>query len=133
MTEPAKPLDPWRDAAEIARRLTLRDAQLLVAIGAEAWCAKCRVLRPEFESHSAAEAPAHVVWFWLDLEDHAEFIGDFVPVDLPLLLRYRNGQLIQASVIEELSAASLRLRDVTKPGLKPSLWEVFCAKNWASQ
>jgi Thioredoxin len=126
------PLDAWTDAAQIARRLAQANAELLVALGAEAWCAKCRALRPEFESHCQTKAPASVVWLWLDLEDHAEFIGDFIPDDLPLLLRYRAGQIVQAAVIEDMGTDTLKLRDVPKPELKPSLWDAFSAKNWAN-
>jgi hypothetical protein len=125
-------LDAWADAALIAKRLTPDNAELLIAIGAEAWCARCRTLRPAFESHCQTQAPAGVVWLWLDLEDHAEFIGDFIPEDLPLLLRYRAGRIVQAAVIEEMDAHTLKLRDMPKPDIKPSLWTVFSAQNWAS-
>jgi hypothetical protein len=123
--------DAWTDAAKIAKQLAAPDAELLIAIGAEAWCAKCRTLRPAFEAHCQTQAPPHVVWLWLDLEDHAEFIGDFIPEDLPLLLRYRSGQVVQAAVIEEMSADTLKLREQPKPNIKPSLWEQFATPNWA--
>jgi hypothetical protein len=54
------------------------------------------------------------------------------PEDLPPLLRYRAGQLVQAAMIEEMSAEQLKLREVVKPDIKPSLWASFSAKNWAS-
>jgi hypothetical protein len=69
---------------------------------------------------------------WLDLEDHAEFIVDYIPEDLPLLLRYCAGHIVQAAVIEDVAAHTLKLRDVPKPDIKPTLWTVFLAQNWAS-
>jgi hypothetical protein len=68
---------------------------------------------------------------WLELEDHAEFLGDSIPEDLPLLPLYRAGRMVQTTVIEEMDAHSLELRDVPKPDIKPTLWTVFWTLNWA--
>lgn len=86
-------LDPWLDAAQIAASLRQR---LVVLLGAESWCAKCRELRPVFEA-AALEASGEA-WLWLDLEEHAEFVGDFIPDDMPLLLVYCEGELVHSAV-----------------------------------
>jgi thiol-disulfide isomerase/thioredoxin len=98
---PMPALDLWADADFISRRLRQPGAELLVVVGAEAWCPKCKRLRPAFEQLCQA-LPAHILWLWLDLEDHAEFLGNFIPPNLPLLLRWRAGQCVQAAVLQDI-------------------------------
>lgn len=129
------PLDPWADAQRIARRLQQPGAELLVALGAEAWCGKCQILRPRFEQLCAAQAPATLTWLWLDLEDHAEFLGDFVPEELPLLLRWREAKLVQAALLEGIDSEAVlhdRLRELPLPADAPALWQALAQANWAS-
>jgi thiol-disulfide isomerase/thioredoxin len=140
--------DPWNDAQAIAQRLRQIGTELLVVVGAEAWCDKCRRLRPAFERLSA-ELPDHVLPMWLDLEDHAEFLGGFIPPDLPLLLRWRQGICMQAAVVEDIDLAATpaervslkplviegsRVRDPHQGELVelPELWTEFAARSWAS-
>lgn len=92
-------LDPWDDASEIARRLRGPGSVLLVLIGAEAWCDKCRNLRPHFENMQA-DLPPHFVALWLDLENHAEFLGDYIPESLPEFCVYRSGQLVKKVLLD---------------------------------
>ncbi|MBB6583592.1 thioredoxin family protein [Ralstonia solanacearum] len=92
-------LDPWTHAREIAERLGHPSARLVVALGAESWCEKCRALRPVFERW-ASEAGPHEVWLWLDLEDHAEFVGAYLPPGLPMLFAYEGDRLTHAHVLE---------------------------------
>lgn len=139
MTTPrSAPLDPWNDAETIARRLATPNAELLVALGAEAWCEKCRALRPAFESLCKERAPASMTWLWLDLEEHAEFLRDFVPGDLPLLLRWRLGQLRQVAVLEGIDlaapagAAAERLRALPLTPDVPDLWAALSTQDWAT-
>ncbi len=94
-------LDPWADTQAIAQHLRQPDTELLVVIGATAWCQKCQRLRPGFEQLALA-LPKQVLPLWLDLEDHAEFLGAFVPPDLPLLLRWREGTCVQAAVLQDI-------------------------------
>ncbi|WP_269632143.1 thioredoxin family protein [Pelomonas sp. BJYL3] len=131
-------LDPWNDAQAIAQRLGQPGAELLVALGAEGWCIKCQSLRPRFEELCATQEPPQVTWLWLDLEDHAEFLGDFVPEDLPLLLRWRQGRLQQVAVLEAIDPAPApgalpeRLRELPISAELPDLWAAFSARNWAA-
>ena len=101
MTAPK--LDLWNeaDAQAVAQHLSRPDAELLVVLGAAAWCTKCQRLHPAFEQLSQGLPPT-VLPLWLDLEEHAEFIGDFIPPDLPLLLRWRRGHCIQAAVLQDI-------------------------------
>jgi hypothetical protein len=133
-------LDPWDDADTIARRLQVMGAELLVVIGAEAWCSKCARLRPLFDAAQAAQPAAHGVWMWLDLEDHAEFLGGFVPDDLPLLLRWRDGVCVQAALVLDVDAEAdaatmaqgLLPRSLAIPTDVPDLWAGFARGDWSA-
>lgn len=100
-------LDPWDDAARIAARLASPTNRLIVVIGAEAWCDKCREFKPHFDA-VAANAPAHDLMLWLDLEDHQEFLGDYIPEDLPELLMYRQDTLLLRSAVPGMSQAAFK-------------------------
>lgn len=97
-------LDPWRDARALAQRLDRPGAELVVVVGAEAWCEKCRRLRPHFDAR-AAQAQAHQLWLWLDVDLHAEFIDPYLPSDLPTLVRYRHGRAVSVGAIAPTRAA----------------------------
>lgn len=141
-------LDPWTDAQSLAELLARADGELLVVIGAEGWCEKCARLRPAFEALCHASMPSHVAWLWMDLEDHTDFLGDFIPPDLPLLLRWQDGHCIQAAIVEEIAvdrpaAERVRLRPlVIEDGMilddsmqgnvpLPPLWAEFTGGAWA--
>jgi hypothetical protein len=96
------PLNPWDHAPQIARHLANPAAELLLVLGAEAWCSKCQRLRPLFDALCAVGMPAQVLCLWLDVEEHAEFLDGFVPPDLPLLLRWRQGQCVQAARVQNI-------------------------------
>lgn len=141
-------LDPWTDAQAIAQRLRQSDIELLVVLGAEDWCHKCKHLRPAFES-LVSSLPAHILPLWLDLEDHAEFLGVFLPPDLPLLLRWRAGRCVQAALVRDIDLAAVppqprvRLQDLTLAGESlvdpkenmllplPPLWTALGRGDWA--
>jgi hypothetical protein len=137
------PPDPWDNAAAIAAQLRRNDGELLVVLGAAAWCSKCKQLQPKFAALCASSAPEHVLWMWLDLEDHAEFLGGFVPPDLPLLLRWYQGQCVQAARVNNIdpeaadpaARVSLQTLDLQEQQLVdphdgmllqlPPLWRIF--------
>lgn len=138
--------DPWTDAQALAQHLQRPDAELLVVIGAEAWCGKCRRLKPLFESLCTSSMPDQAAWMWLDLEDHGDFLGGFVPPDLPLLLRWRAGVCVQAAVVEDIGvdgplAPRVRMRPLMDEETAevfeghqqelPSLWSEFARAAWA--
>lgn len=103
----ARLFDPWDDAALIVGRLRAPGSRLIVVIGAEQWCDKCRQLKPVFEA-LAEQANGHEVMLWLDLEDHQEFIGSYIPADLPELQVYEQERLTNCQVVEDLSVAGLQ-------------------------
>lgn len=125
-------LDPWLDAAEIAAALRHPSQGLVVLLGAEAWCAKCREFRPLFDA--AAGQANSVSWLWLDLEDHTDFIGDFIPDDLPLLLVYRESQLVHAAVadaagLERIQSSNFVLQQSAPAALQTRL----LAEDWTTK
>lgn len=91
-------LDPWRDARDIAALLSSEDALLVVLLGAEQWCARCRAIRPLFDE-LAGRRRANEVWLWLDMEDHADFIGDEFPDNLPTLMAYRGSRIVMSHIL----------------------------------
>ncbi len=123
--------DPWLDAADIAERLQQPEGTLVAVIGARAWCAKCRLLHSEFARLAGLSKASNTVWLWLDLEDHSEFLGRFVPEDLPLLLHLRGGQLVEAGAIETFDHTGWRVRPSGQAEDLPPLWKIFSTTNWA--
>lgn len=129
-------LDPWDDASEIARRLNQPGSVLMVLIGAEAWCEKCRNLRPYFEG-IRSQQPEHIVALWMDLEDHAEFLGDYIPESLPELCIYRSRALAQKILLdgspESLYHALQTPAATVKASLEdPDIYRRLVQENWAA-
>jgi len=129
-------LDPWSDAATIAARLSSPGARLVMIIGAEAWCHACRTLRPAFESLARQQEAANDVWLWLDLEEHAEFLDDFIPDNLPLLFVYQGDRMTHSVVPEERTAAAMAAllaeHGRTEYLFIPDLRARFLTVDWAS-
>lgn len=126
-------LDPWRDARLLAERLRA-GASLVILLGAEAWCQKCRRFRPLFETW-AMQADASVVGLWLDLDEHAEFLNGYIPDDLPQVLVYRDRVLTVNCVLEEASSAAIEatIRTVGANSLTdPGVFDRLLQENWAS-
>ena len=115
--------DPWMHAQKLAERISKPGAALIVVIGAQSWCQKCRDIYPQFEQ-AAKTSAAHESYIWLDLEEHAQFLGGFIPDDLPLSLRYQNARLVQAQL--------LRLDDAPMPVEvgDPGVYARLCEDNW---
>ena len=121
-------LDPWDDADVLAQRLQYPDALLFILIGAEQWCARCRDMRPYFDALTA-EAQRDETWLRFDLEEHAEFLGDYLPDDLPVLVAYRGKELVSCAVVVSRAAldqavALARLSSATEladPGIRARL------------
>ncbi|QBE66536.1 thioredoxin [Pseudoduganella lutea] len=118
-----KQLDPWDDASILADRLSNPNANLFVIIGAESWCAKCRELRPQFDELAKRADPSDV-WLWLDLEDHVDFIGDYVPDNLPMLVSYRGARFqsclhVHASL--DVMSSSEEKGEAADPGIRARL------------
>jgi hypothetical protein len=133
------PLDPWSDAASLAQRLSQPHAALYIVLGAEQWCEKCRILRPYFDAYML-QADSADLWLWLDLEDHAEFIGDYLPQSLPMLIAYQGSKLVASQVLEVMpnvltevvsqitSAAFKAQTALAEPGIRARLLQ----QDWAN-
>jgi thiol-disulfide isomerase/thioredoxin len=129
--------DPWDDAQSIAQCLKKPGSLLVVVIGAEAWCEKCKALKPFFDAQ-AGHVPEHVVFLWLDLEDHADFLGDYVPESLPQLCVYQRGKLIRKVVLDG-TPESLRKALQSHPsgvsalgdGNDPGIYQRLVQQDWA--
>ena len=110
-------LDPWKDARQLAERLRMPGTRLVLVLGAEAWCGKCQTFRPHFDAR-AAKAEQNEVWLWLDLEDHAEFVGDYLPEDLPQLIVYDDTAMVACQALEPTAEAleeALRMSMYARP------------------
>lgn len=132
-------LDPWTDAAEIARRLAAPGARLLIMLGAQSWCRMCRDFYPEFVALAQHRSDPDATWLWLDLDEHAEFIGDFIPDGLPLLLSYQSGALQASTLVTRANAAALiagarnlGATSVTSVDADPGIWRRLTQLDWAS-
>jgi hypothetical protein len=125
-------LDPWHDAATIAARLTAPMARLVVLIGAESWCERCRTLKPAFEAMALQREGQDETWIWLDLEDHADFLDGFIPDDLPILMQYSGADLSGALVGRAVTASAFA-SPVAGPSLTglPDLRVRLMATDWA--
>jgi hypothetical protein len=130
-------LDPWLDAKPISQRLRTSGALLTVGIGAEAWCERCVELRSVFEM----SMQEHETRLWLDMDEHAELLGDFVPTDLPMVLQWQEGRLVRIAILEgvldgvedvaETGVPTARLRELALDTEHPNLWLVLTNENWA--
>jgi hypothetical protein len=128
-----QPLDPWTQARELAERLHSPDARLVIVLGAEGWCEKCRRFRPLFDAR-AQQAEPEETWLWLDMEEHAEFIDPYLPDDLPLLILYRSGQLVGLQVLEaklEALQAALAADADQSIATDPGIFERLARNDWA--
>jgi hypothetical protein len=127
------PLDPWLHAEELAHRLSRPGARLIIVIGAEAWCTKCRDFRPLFEAR-ARQATPNESWLWLDMEEHAEFIAPYLPPDLPMLLCYEQAQLINLQFLDVSESAfdkALSYPAVDPAEADPGIRARLMQQNWA--
>ncbi len=107
-------LSPDSDAA--ALHAGIRAGQLLVACLCAEWCGSCRSYRTTF-TELAARHP-ECCFVWVDVEDHADALGDFDVENFPTLLVQRGSDVLffgpvlpHAGVVEgllsrDLSAAS---------------------------
>jgi thiol-disulfide isomerase/thioredoxin len=128
-------LDPWDDAARISARIGMPGSRLVAVIGAESWCEKCRNLKPALEE-VARHAPASDVILWLDVEDHQEFLGQYLPESLPEVLIYEGTRLTSRSLLSNGDGAvllALLWADLPKLAVTedPGIAQRLVQKDWA--
>ena len=83
-------LSPDTDAATLRERI--RAGQLLVACLCAEWCGTCRSYRATF-TELATRHP-ECCFVWVDVEDHADALGDFDVENFPTLLVQRGGDVL---------------------------------------
>ncbi|GCB04885.1 thioredoxin family protein [Ralstonia sp. SET104] len=81
---------PNIDAAMLHARI--RAGQLLVACLCAEWCGTCRSYRTTF-TELAARHP-ECCFVWVDVEDHADALGDFDVENFPTLLVQRGSDVL---------------------------------------
>lgn len=126
-------LDPWTHAREIAERLARPSARLCVVLGAESWCEKCRAFRTVFGDWAIQAEPSEVR-LWLDLEEHAEFIGAYLPPGLPMLFAYEGGRLLHAKVLDPgitTLESVLSSKKISSCFTDPGILERLLQADWA--
>lgn len=128
-------LDPWNDAAIIAARLKSASARLVLIIGAESWCETCRSLGQIFDTLAQESGKSEETWLWLDLEEHADFLDNFIPDSLPLLMSYRGDQLSHAMIPSRITEGGLlellAQPSVIEHGNLPDVRGRLMANDWA--
>jgi len=77
-------LVPDTDRAALRARLGSSPGTWLVACFCAAWCDTCEQYKPKLEALAAA-MPQHV-FAWIDIEDHAELLGEEDVENFPTLL-----------------------------------------------
>lgn len=125
-------LDPWEDAAVLAERLSDPQTRLVLVVAAEAWCGKCRTLKPAFEAW-AADAPPSDIPLWLDLDEHGPLLGDYLPEDLPEILVYQDGQLIGRTFYRaDAGPLADQIAGALPAGDDPGLLRQLLRQDWAA-
>lgn len=95
-------------------------ARLLVACLCAAWCGACRDYRPTFDVLAARFAPV-VQFAWIDVEDHADALGDLDIEDFPtLLIAAGETTLFLGPVTPQLQTAERLVRSALEGALAPS-------------
>jgi thioredoxin 1 len=103
---------PDTDAATLHARI--RSGQLLVACLCAEWCGTCRSDRKNF-TELAARHP-ECCFVWVDVEDHADALGDFDVENFPTLQVQRGNDVLffgpvlpHAGVVEGLLSRDLHV------------------------
>ena len=67
-------------------------SDFLIVCLCAAWCKACREYQPDFEALSAEFQS--MTFRWVDVEDHADVMGDLDIVDFPTLLVFRQSDVL---------------------------------------
>jgi thioredoxin 1 len=104
--------------AELADRLTAD--KWIVACLCAAWCDVCSSYRQGFESMAARHPDKE--FLWIDVEDHADLVGDFEIENFPTLLLEQADNIVfyGAMVPNAQIAERLLLNHVARGGSGPA-------------
>jgi len=128
--------DPWDDAFALAHHVSQPGVRLAIVVGASQWCMKCSVIKPAFDEWLQRQENPSTTFLWLDLDEHSEFLGRFVPEDLPWLISYQNGKVVHQGLFPESpdkwgevhllqSSSSIESED-------PGIWQRLVEADWAN-
>lgn len=123
-------IDPWQDAARLAARLQHAGSVCRIVLGALQWCETCRRLYPQLRT--LAQQQTDACWLWLDLEDHQEFVGDYLPPDLPWLLQYVDCQLQYSGPLQHRLQAADWSGEIRTASQDPGILARLLQQDWAS-
>ena len=82
--------------------------RLLVACLCAAWCGSCRDYRPVFDA-LAAQMAGEADFAWVDIEDHADHLGELDIDNFPTLMIAAGDELRFLGPVAPLLAAAARL------------------------
>lgn len=85
-------LVPGTDLAALRARLDSSPNTWLIACFCAAWCDTCEEYKPKLQVLADA-LPQHV-FAWIDIEDHAELLGDIDVENFPTLLVQIGGRVV---------------------------------------
>lgn len=77
-------LTPGTDLAPLRARLDATPGAWLIACFCAAWCDTCEEYKPKLQA--LADAMPQHVFAWIDIEDHAELLGDVDVENFPTLM-----------------------------------------------
>lgn len=83
------PFIPLKESDYSRLNASLTEKSWIVACFCAHWCGACREWRPSFES--LAKKYPDIIFLWIDIEDHAELLGETDIENFPsLLIQYGN-------------------------------------------
>lgn len=85
-------LVPGSDLTPLRARLAASPQAGLVACFCAAWCDTCEAYKPKLRTLSST-LPQHV-FAWIDIEDHAELLGEVDIENFPTLLIQIGGRVV---------------------------------------
>ena len=85
-------LVPGSDLTALRAQLAASPDAWLVACFCAAWCDTCEEYKPKLRALSSA-LPQHV-FAWIDIEDHAELLGEVDVENFPTLLIQIGGRVV---------------------------------------
>jgi hypothetical protein len=128
-----KLLDPWDDARQIAQRLKSPNSVLHLFVGMESSCIKCAILRQVWNEYvRSLPADDTQVWLWFDIDEHMDFLADYLPDDPPVYIRYDNK--VRVSVATLKGIASNQLEVEIRSGMQeiPDFYAALTDENWSA-
>lgn len=114
------PLIPCVDTADTAQATPAGPFSLWAVCLCAQWCATCREYQPAFEALALARQFTHIRFIWVDVEEHADMVGDYDVETFPTVLlanhrgvHFAGPVLPQIAVLERLLQHSSHVSDMS--------------------